>query len=106
MKPYKFSDGTAAPVGARLVSLVEPIHMDDRIYPEPRKFDGFRFSRPREEKESAKHHAASTSNEFLTFSHGEHAWYSATTFLLLIKPRSILCYQYAQGDVHISSVAL
>ena len=77
MKPFTFSDGTSIPAGETLASPTRGIHMDDRIYPNPQEFDGFRFSKMREEEgESAKHHSVNTSIDFLVFGHGEHAWYS------------------------------
>jgi cytochrome P450 len=75
MKPYTFSNGVTLPEGVTATAPIGPIHMDDLIYPNAEKFDGFRFSRMRDQSDSAKFHAANTSNEFLYFSHGRHAWY-------------------------------
>ena len=64
------------PSGSIVVSAMLPIHMDETIYSDPWTFDPFRFSRKREQEgESAKHHAANTSVEYLYFGHGHHAWY-------------------------------
>jgi hypothetical protein len=50
--------------------------MDEKTYPNALEFDGFRFSRMREQDgESAKHHSSNTSHDFLYFGHGQHAWY-------------------------------
>ena len=59
-----------------LATPLSPVHLDETVYEDADKFDGFRFSKKREiTGESAKHHAVNTSTEFLTFGHGEHAWY-------------------------------
>ena len=76
LKPYTFADGLTLPPGETIVSPVVRIHMDDKFYDNPYEFDGFRFSKMREQNgESAKHHSVNTSTEFLTFGHGIHAWY-------------------------------
>jgi len=50
--------------------------MDETVYEDAEKFDGFRFSKMRErEGENAKHYSVNTGMEFLTFGHGKHAWY-------------------------------
>lgn len=52
------------------------IHRDDTIYENAGEFDGFRFSRMREQDpESGKYNMVSTSLEWLTFGTGQHAWY-------------------------------
>ena len=76
MQPFTFSDGQTLSRGDTIASPVGAIHMDDSIYHNPHEFDGFRFSKLREhEGESAKHHSVNTSTEYLSFGHGEHAWY-------------------------------
>ena len=74
IRPYTFSNGVTLPEGATVTAPIGAIHMDDGIYPNAETFDGFRFSRMREQAESARLHAANTSSEFLYFSHGRHAW--------------------------------
>jgi hypothetical protein len=76
MKPFKLSNGVIIPAGEIVVSPIRVVHMDKALYPNPHKFDGFRFSKMREQEgQSAKHFAAQTGTEFLTFGHGEHAWF-------------------------------
>jgi cytochrome P450 len=76
MKSYTFADGTVVPKGVDIVAAAMAIHMDPTIYANPTEFDGFRFSRMREQDgESAKHHSSNTSLEYLHFGHGHHAWY-------------------------------
>jgi len=76
VKPFTFSNGVSIPPGTSVASPLMPIHMDETIYSDPWTFDPFRFSRKRElQGESAKHHAANTSLEYLYFGYGHHAWY-------------------------------
>jgi cytochrome P450 len=76
MKPFTFSNGVTIPKGVVVTAPVNPIQRDESIYENANQFDGFRFSKMREQnKESAKHHASNTGLEFLHFGHGPHAWY-------------------------------
>ena len=59
--------------------------MNEKFYHNPHEFDGFRFSKMREQKgESAKHHSVNTSTEYLAFGHGLHAWYCIDDAFVLI----------------------
>jgi cytochrome P450 len=49
MKPFTFADGQIIPQGEILASPIEAIHMDEKIYEHPELFDGFRFSRKRDQ---------------------------------------------------------
>lgn len=101
MKPYTFADGTTIPKGAILALPIAAIQTDDNFYPKGKEFDGFRFSKLREQKgESAKHHSSNTGAEYLHFGHGQHAWYepSLLYFLFFVfwtltdrKPRQVFC---------------
>jgi len=72
---FTFSDGIFIPRDQVIGTPVFAAHTDDNVYPNGKEFDGFRFSRMREQEgESAKHHASNTSLEFMTFGHGQHAW--------------------------------
>ena len=70
LEPYTFSNGVTVSPGTTLTTIVEPIHRSDEFYPNPERFDGFRFSR----MEGEKSYSTTTSPEFLMFSHGKHAW--------------------------------
>lgn len=81
-------EGWTAPCGS-LISVDEHSrHHDPAVFPEPDKYDAFRFSRPREEYEAARERNAedlqkyvdmknlsmvSTGENFLAFGHGRHA---------------------------------
>ena len=74
MKSYTFADGCVIPAGETLASP-GAIHLDDKVYPNARTFDGFRFSRMREQgEEGSKYYSVNTSTDFLSFGHGRHAW--------------------------------
>ena len=77
LKPYRFSNGVTIPKGTMVVAPVAGIHMDDTIYPGANEFDGFRFSRLRNEiGDTTKCDAVEVSTEFLHFGSGPHAWFS------------------------------
>ena len=73
---FTFSNGVYVPPGSSIGTTIYPIHADEKNYPNPLEFDGFRFCRLRDQEgESARHHASNTSHEYLYFGHGQHAWY-------------------------------
>ncbi|KAJ7196258.1 cytochrome P450 [Mycena pura] len=83
---FLFSDGTRIPYGA-LLTVAATTHYDPDNFADPDVFDGFRFSRMREqygpahEHEDDKNseasifnrHMVSTAREHLVFGHGRHA---------------------------------
>jgi cytochrome P450 len=76
MRQYTFSNGVTVYPGEIVATAIAGVHMDPNIYPNPLQFDGFRFSRMKEQNgESAKLYAVNTSTEFLQFGHGPHSWY-------------------------------
>jgi cytochrome P450 len=87
MKAYTFSNGITIPKGTHIFAPLTSIHRDERIYENANKFDGFRFSRMREQEgEKTKHHASSTNPDFLQFGHGPHAWYALFSNLSYSSP--------------------
>jgi cytochrome P450 len=76
MKRFEFSDGLVLFPGEILATGQASVHMNPNIYANPTEFDGFRFSRMREEGKSSNIYTTNTSTEFLTFGHGKHAWYN------------------------------
>lgn len=83
-------EGWHVPQGAWVGTDIHSVHHDPEIYPEPNRYDAFRFSRPREEYEEklaggekieegeglklANTVIVSTGETFLPFGHGRHAW--------------------------------
>ncbi|KAL5492509.1 hypothetical protein ACEPAI_3956 [Sanghuangporus weigelae] len=75
MSDFTLSDGTFLPAGTFLNANLTGAHYDGANYPNPDKFDGFRFSKMRDEnaEESVKHQMVNTSADYLAFGHGRHA---------------------------------
>ncbi|KAL4246127.1 cytochrome P450 family protein [Abortiporus biennis] len=69
LQPYTFSDGTHIPKGSMISVPSGAIHFNPVYYPDPMKFDPWRFVGDGE----VKHQVVATSAEFLTFGHGRHA---------------------------------
>ncbi|KAJ7853056.1 cytochrome P450 [Mycena olivaceomarginata] len=79
---FKFSDGTTIPYGALISIPSAPTHHDPANYDHPDMFDGFRFSRMREERQRRvdsegtgifTQHMVTTAPEHVVFGHGHHA---------------------------------
>ncbi|KAF8467574.1 cytochrome P450 [Russula ochroleuca] len=67
LRPFTFSNGVTVPAGTLIAIPACATHTDERIYPNPDGFDGFRFSKLRE---SIKRCPASS--EHLAFGLGRH----------------------------------
>jgi cytochrome P450 len=79
LSPITLADGTYIPRGAVISSLTTPMHLDPSVYGlDAEKFDGFRWSRMREEGkedgEGTKHQAVGLKPEYQIFGLGKHAW--------------------------------
>lgn len=79
---YTLGDGTFLPAGTFIASNLTATHTDNSLYPDADVFDGFRFSKMRDEsaEEGVKHQMVNTSTDYLSFGHGRHAW--CVSFLL------------------------
>lgn len=75
LQPITLMDGTYIPKGA-YVSSNFSIHLDDDIYPDAHKFDGYRFLP--ETTPGGKSNNSSgfvrTNSHYLIFGHGKHPW--------------------------------
>ena len=81
-------EGWHAPYGSYLMLDLAGTHHDPDIYPDPYRYDPFRFSKVKEEFEARSHEEkdaeeslqikrlgmVTTSETYLPFSHGRHAW--------------------------------
>lgn len=65
-------DGTPLPKGVIGSILTLPLHNDEDLYPEPAKYDPFRWSRMKEES-NAPVNFVSTSPDFMVFGHGKNS---------------------------------
>ena len=77
LRPFTFSNGVTIPAGTLVSVPNSAIHKDERNYPNPDKFDGFRFSKLREsggDTATSRYLTVSTSTEHLAFGLGRHTW--------------------------------
>ncbi|KAJ7060186.1 cytochrome P450 [Mycena amicta] len=96
----KLPNGLVAPQHTTIGVSMDGIHMDPDNYPDPMKFDPFRFSRERENGGKPKENVdlSTTSSKYVLFSHGVHACparFFATNDLKLILGHLILNYEIA-----------
>lgn len=72
---YKLSDGFLIPAGTTIGVPSQAISMDPELYPEPEKFDGFRFDRLRlsDPKSAGRQGYASCTPASMPFGYGRHA---------------------------------
>ena len=77
LRPFTFSNGVTVPAGTLVSVPASATHSDERIYPNPNEFDGFRFAKLREskdEKVTSKYQSVSVSSEHLAFGLGRYSW--------------------------------
>lgn len=77
LRPFTFSNGVTIPADTYVALPVNSIHSNEEIYPNAEEFDGFRFSKLRDEEGDVmmtRHQAIATSAKKLTFGIGRHAW--------------------------------
>ncbi|KAJ5655869.1 hypothetical protein N7507_007819 [Penicillium longicatenatum] len=73
LETIPLSDGTVIPKGA-MIAVSAHINEDETIYPNPEKYDGYRFLRKRQEPgHEHKHQFVTTTRESYGFGHGVHA---------------------------------
>lgn len=72
-KNVTLSDGSVLPKGS-LILVEDDGPNDPSIYPEPEKFDAYRYLKMRERPgEETRHQFVTTSPDNMTFGHGQHA---------------------------------
>jgi cytochrome P450 len=77
LRPFTFSNGMTIRAGTLVALPASAAHRDERIYPNPDEFDGFRFAKLRKSEGSnstGRYQAISTSSEQLAFGLGRHTW--------------------------------
>jgi cytochrome P450 len=75
LRPFTFSNGVTIPAGTVVSIPASAIHTDEKIYPNPDEFDGFRFAKLCEsegDSMTSKYQSVSASSEHLTFGLGRH----------------------------------
>jgi hypothetical protein len=74
LRPFTFSNGVTVPAGTLVAIPASATHTDERIYPNPDEFDGFRFAKLRESEGdttmTSKYQSVSPSSEHLPFGLG------------------------------------
>ncbi|KAF4483853.1 Cytochrome P450 monooxygenase gliF [Colletotrichum fructicola Nara gc5] len=67
----RLTTGHTIPPGFLVMVRAQPINLSPKLYPEPEKFDAFRFSRMREQPgQEMKFQHTSTGNDNINFGHG------------------------------------
>ncbi|KAJ7081018.1 cytochrome P450 [Mycena epipterygia] len=102
---FRFSDGTVVPHGAFLEVAAMDAHHDPALYDAPDMFDGFRFSRLRDESQDQhrlfRHHMVTTGTDYLPFGHGKHA--CPGRFFAATELKAMLAHLILQYDVMLDS---
>ncbi|KAL8957149.1 MAG: hypothetical protein Q9183_006136, partial [Haloplaca sp. 2 TL-2023] len=72
---YQLSDGFIIPANTSIGSPTQALSMDPKIYPDPEKFDPFRFAKLRETdaERAGKMQYASSNPQSMSFGFGRHA---------------------------------
>ncbi|KAF9007206.1 cytochrome P450 [Cyathus striatus] len=71
MKDHILHDGTFLPQGTTVTFRTDSVHMDDAVYPDPDRFDAFRFFNMN--LQGKKNHITTPSRNFTTFGIGKLA---------------------------------
>ena len=77
IRPFTFSNGVTIPAGTMVAAPSSAIHVDEEIYSNPERFDGFRFSGPHDNDGNVARtgkSAVSTAPDYLAFGLGRHVW--------------------------------
>ena len=85
LRPFTFSNGVTVPAGTLVAMPSSATHRDERNYPNPDVFDGFRFAKLREgegDETASRYQTVCTSNEHLAFGLGRYAWYEISVLVL------------------------
>jgi len=69
---FTFSDGTTIPRGTSVSVSSHKIHLNDKVYEDPLKFDGFRFSKMGLESPEKKVGMVSSTQDHVSFGLGRH----------------------------------
>lgn len=69
--------GEHLPYGAKVGVTAYAIHHDESVYRNAYEYDAFRFcsETKKDDKDCSMHSLVTSSDQFMAFSHGRHAWY-------------------------------
>jgi cytochrome P450 len=94
----KLHNGQVIPYGTTTAVRAYNINTDPKLYPNPHKFDPFRFSRLREVRGSElKYQHGSTSTDFINFGHG--LWACPGRFFAAAQLKTIMAYLLMNYDM-------
>ncbi|KAI0109881.1 cytochrome P450 [Daldinia grandis] len=85
LRAHTFKDGLHIPAGTIFQFHADGVHHDADIYPEPHRFDAYRFLRLRETVDPNRFHFASVSDTSLNFGAGAHSCPGRFITALIIK---------------------
>ncbi|KAF7360639.1 hypothetical protein MVEN_00795600 [Mycena venus] len=105
---FTFSDGKTIPYGSFVSAAMATVHQDPANYDNADLFDGFRFSRLREEYQDGDHHnregthffnrhMVSTAPDHVVFGHGQHA--CPGRFLAATEVKAMLAHMLVNYDM-------
>ncbi|EKG11520.1 Cytochrome P450 [Macrophomina phaseolina MS6] len=95
-KAVTLSDGTVIPKGATM-AVTTDFQMDPQVYPDPQKFDAYRFLKMRQQPGQENNwQFVSTSPEHMGFGHGIHA--CPGRFFASNETKILLCYMLIMYD--------
>ncbi|KAJ2984970.1 hypothetical protein NUW58_g5785 [Xylaria curta] len=90
LKSHTFKDGFVLPAGTIFHFPMDAVHHDPNIYPDPDKFDAYRFLRLREKIDPNQFHYAFVSDMTLNWGAGTHACPGRFLAALIVKFALIL----------------
>jgi len=100
LRPFTFSNGVTIPAGTLVTIPASAVHTDEKIYPNPDEFDGFRFAELREsegDSTTSRYQAVSSSTEHLAFAVGKHT--CPGRFFAANEVKALLAYIVATYDM-------
>ncbi|KAF8467566.1 cytochrome P450 [Russula ochroleuca] len=100
LRPFTFSNGMTVPAGTIVSIPASAIHTDERIYPNPDEFDGFRFAKLCESEgdtTASRYQSVSPSSEHLVFGLGRHV--CPGRFLAVNEIKALFAHIIATYDI-------
>jgi len=100
LRPFTFSNGVTIPAGTLVSIPASAVHTDEKIYPNPDEFDGFRFAKLRKsegDSATSRYQAISSSTEHLAFALGKHT--CPGRFFAANEMKALLAYIVVTYDI-------
>ncbi|KAI9685127.1 MAG: hypothetical protein M1822_004714 [Bathelium mastoideum] len=97
---YRLDDGFIIPKGTQVGVPAQAISMDPDIFPDPEKFDGFRFAKMQQQEDiaGARTQYAASNKESMAFGYGRHA--CPGRFFAAAEIKMIMAYMLMNYDFH------